>query len=329
MLHISLSDKPQRTVPFYLAMEEFVACNIVADECLFTWRVEPSVILGRNQLIDTEVDTHYCHANTIKIYRRKSGGGCVYADLSNLMISYVTKQDNVALTYNRYTSLITAALMNLGIMAEANGRNDIMVDGKKVSGNAFYHHKGRSIVHGTLLYDTNMEHMTKAITPNNIKLESKGVKSIRQHITLLKDHTKLSLPEIERHIIETLCKERIELQPNDIDAIERIAQSYTSHEFLYGNNPTFCKKKTFRIDNVGEFCIKMDIRNNIIRKVNMTGDFFVLKDDKEELLSPFQGITLSAEEIKRIVPEAPETVIANLSRETFTKMLMETALCQP
>ena len=112
--------------------------------------------------------------------RRKSGGGCVYADRSNVMFSYITKEDNVNFTYNRYINMLLLVLHELGIEARSSGRNDLLIDGRKVSGNAFYHLPGKSIVHGTLLYDTNMEHMVGSITPSDAKLVSKGLKVLSQ-----------------------------------------------------------------------------------------------------------------------------------------------------
>ncbi len=186
MVYIQLPQDEERQLSFYLAMEEYVARETDVRDAFFIWQVEPSVIFGRNQLIENEVNIDYCRRNGVKMYRRKSGGGCVYADKSNMMLSFVTSSDYVCLTYNRYIMMVVEALREIGIDAKANGRNDIMIDGRKVSGNAFYHIPGRSIVHGTMLYDTDMRNMTACITPDDEKLLSKGVKSVRQHIALLK-----------------------------------------------------------------------------------------------------------------------------------------------
>ena len=185
-------------------MEEFVARKLDLDECFFMWQVEPTVLFGRNQLIENEVNLDYCRKHNIKAFRRKSGGGCVYADMSNVMFSYITKDENVSLTFNRYLNMVTKTLQKLGVEAEASGRNDILIHGKKVSGTAFYHVPGRSIVHGTMLYDTNMQHMVGSITPTDAKLVSKGVQSVRQHIALLKDHTNISLPHFKAFVRKEL-----------------------------------------------------------------------------------------------------------------------------
>ena len=153
MTYVDLPDLSQHRLPFYLAMEEFVARELDEDDCLFLWQVEPTVIFGRNQLIESEVNLDYCREHGIQTYRRKSGGGCVYADMGNIMLSYITRDERVNFTFNRYINLLALVLCRLGIDAKVTGRNDILIDGRKVSGNAFYHIPGRSIVHGTMLFD--------------------------------------------------------------------------------------------------------------------------------------------------------------------------------
>ncbi len=135
------------------------------------------MIFGRNPLIENEVNLPYCREHGISTYRRKNGGGCVFADMSNIMMSYITCSDNVEHTFARYTSAIVEVLKKLGLNASDNSRNDILIDGRKVSGHAFYHLPGRSIVHGTMLFDTDMSHMQGAIHDVGGKLQSKGVKA--------------------------------------------------------------------------------------------------------------------------------------------------------
>ncbi len=162
MLYITLPDKRVRRLSFYLAMEEYVAKHVKADDCFFMWQVEPSVIFGRNQLIENEVNLEFCRKHNIQTYRRKSGGGCVYADMNNVMFSYITSEEQVGFTFNRYINMVVNTLQRLGVDASPSGRNDVMIGDKKVSGNAFYKIPGRSIVHGTMLHETvvqgNSEH---------------------------------------------------------------------------------------------------------------------------------------------------------------------------
>lgn len=181
MKHVILPDSERRSLAFYLAMEEFVAGKF-EDEAFFVWRVEPTVIIGRNQDLEAEVNIQYCNDHGVHIVRRKSGGGCVYSDLGNIMISYISRRGDVSAVFDRYLSELAACLVSLGLQAEKSGRNDILIDGRKVSGNAFHQMPDRSVVHGTLLYDTDMDALETAIRPPVEKLQRHGVPSVRQRV---------------------------------------------------------------------------------------------------------------------------------------------------
>ncbi len=225
-------DQGARRLSFYLAMEEYVARHIDEDDLFFMWQVRPTVIFGRNQSLENEVNVDYCRANEIEMYRRKSGGGCVYADMGNVMLSYISKEENVGLTFNRFINMLLLVLRRMGIEATGTSHNDVMIGDRKVCGTAFYHIPGRSIVHSTMLYDTNMDHMLNAITPSQEKLQSKGIKSVRQRITFLKDHTSLSLNEIKSIVRTTLCEGELILSQADIEGIEQLEQTYLRKEFI-------------------------------------------------------------------------------------------------
>ena len=232
MTYITLPSDEVRRLSFYLAMEEYVAKCLDEPDCFFMWQVEPSVIFGRNQVAENEVNIDYCREQGIKIYRRKSGGGCVYADMDNLMLSFVTDGDNVGFTFNRFIQMILLVFRKLGIEATGTSHNDIMIGDRKVCGTAFYHLPGRSIVHSTMLYDTNMQHMLNAITPGPEKLEKKGIQSVRQRITLLKDYTLLSLEQLKTFIRETLCDGERMLTPAEVKEIEQIEELYLKKDFI-------------------------------------------------------------------------------------------------
>lgn len=232
MKFVTLPFTEVRRLSFYLAMEEYVARHLSEPDCFFLWQVEPSVIFGRNQVAENEVNLDYCCEHGIKVYRRKSGGGCVYADMDNLMLSYVTDGDNVGFTFNRFVQMILLVLRKLGIDATGTTHNDIMIGNRKVCGTAFYQLPGRSIVHSTMLYDTNMQHMLNAITPGPEKLEAKGIQSVRQRITLLKDHTSLSLGQIKAFIRETLCNGERLLTPEEVAGIEELEKTYLKEDFI-------------------------------------------------------------------------------------------------
>ncbi len=225
MKYVSLPEpEKKRGISFYLAMEEYLARTTDETDCFFMWQVDPTVIYGRHQVLENEVDMTYCQEQGIEVYRRKSGGGCVYADNDNLMLSFVTSEENVGFAFNRFVNMVLLVLRKLGVQATGTIHNDIMIGNRKLCGTACYHVGRRSIVHSTLLYDTNMVHMLKAITPGLEKLQKKGIQSVRQRITLLKDYTPLTLEEVKALIRETLCDGELMLTENEVAAITQLKE---------------------------------------------------------------------------------------------------------
>ena len=232
MKYVALPFTGTRRLSFYLAMEEYVARHLDEPDCFFMWQVEPTVIFGRNQVVENEVNLDYCREHGIHVVRRKSGGGCVYADMDNVMLSFVTSEENVGIAFNRFVNMVLLVLRKMGIEATGSSHNDIMIGDRKVCGTACYHVSGRSIVHSTLLYDTNMEHMLHAITPGPEKLEKKGIQSVRQRITFLKDYTSLGLDEVKTLIRETLCVGERMLTTEEVTGIEQLEQQYLREDFI-------------------------------------------------------------------------------------------------
>ena len=233
MKYVVLPANNVRRLSFYLAMEEYVARHVDEDDLFFMWQVKPTVIFGRNQVMENEVNVPYCREHGIEMYRRKSGGGCVYADWDNVMMSYVCKEENVGLTFNRFIGMLLLVLRKLGVEATGTTHNDVMIGDRKVSGTAFYHLPGRSIVHATMLYDTDMENMLHAITPSHEKLQSKGIQSVRQRITLLKEYIPQSIDEFKTFVRATLCDGELMLTPDQVADIEALEQTYLREEFIH------------------------------------------------------------------------------------------------
>ena len=236
MKHVILPDDVRRSLAFYLAMEEFVAREI-EGEAFFVWRVEPTVIYGRNQVLENEVNLEYCREHGVDIVRRKSGGGCVYSDLGNIMVSYVSRRGDVSEVFDRYMTALTEALRALGVPAEKSGRNDILVEGRKVSGNAFHQLPDRSIVHGTLLYSTDLEALTEAIRPPVEKLQRHGVESVRQRVMNLSEYVALMTepddalksPEaLVKYLVGYFTDGDILLDENDLGVIARSEATWQS-----------------------------------------------------------------------------------------------------
>ena len=322
MKYVALPVEKVRRLSFYLAMEEYVARRIDEQDLFFMWQVEPSVIFGRNQLIENEVNLKFCRERGIKTYRRKSGGGCVYADMNNVMFSYVTKDEAVGFTFNRYINMVVLVLLNLGVDAKASGRNDVMIGDRKVSGNAFYHIPGRSIVHGTMLYDTDMVNMVGAITPTDEKLLSKGVASVRQRIALLKDYINLDIEQFKTFVRNNLCQGEIVLNEEDIRGIEEIEKDYLTDEFIYGNNPKYTIVRKRRIETVGDFEVRIEMKNGEIKGMVMLGDYFIVGDIDDTILRPLKGVRLEREALEKALPEQLDTAILNLRKADFIDLLL-------
>lgn len=324
MTYVALSIEKAFPLPFYLAMEEYIARTFPARDYFFMWQVEPTVIFGRNQLVDSEVNTEFCRTHNIAFYRRKSGGGCVYADEGNIMFSYITPDSNVNFTFNRYMLMVEHLLQKLGVDARSTGRNDILIDGKKVSGNAFYHLPSRSIVHGTMLYDTDVEKMAGATTPSDAKLKSKGVVSVRQYVTTLKEHISLTIEEFKSYVRNNLCDDEIILTQQDIDNIDVIAQKYSTEEFIYGRNPAYTVTRRRRIEGAGEFEAQLEIKDNTIKRVNLAGDYFATGDVDAAILSKLRGVEYIPDAIERTLSCTDvEDAIMNLKKEQFITILFD------
>lgn len=165
----------------------------IQEPTLFTWIVSPTVIYGRHQSAEVEVNEAYCAEHDIAVVQRQSGGGCVYADRGNLMISYIEpsafSRQHSESAFTRFLLLTARALQEKGLPAVTTAHNDILVDGRKVSGWACYTCPTGTIVHGTMLFDVNIEALQQAITPTQEKLNKHGVASVRQRVANLNELT--------------------------------------------------------------------------------------------------------------------------------------------
>lgn len=323
MKYLSLPDNATRILPFYLAMEEYAARIIGEEDIFFMWQVEPTVIFGRNQLIASEVNVDYCREHGIAFYRRRSGGGCVYADQDNIMFSYITRSDEVQTTFTRYTSAVAEMLRGLGLNAIASDRNDVLIDGRKVSGNAFYHVPGRSIVHGTMLYSTNMAHMLNAITPSREKLTSKGVESVRSHITTLSEHLTMDIEAFKCHVRQAMCDSELHLTADDVSEIERLTLPYLDPSFLWGNDPRHEVECGGRIEGVGSIHANVELKHGVVHDLQLTGDFLPLFNDvRGVLLDKLRGVRLDPVDLDKALEgcDAGQWVL-NLTNEQLIKLL--------
>jgi len=293
------------------------------EEFFFMWQVAPTVVVGRNQSVESEVDLDYCRRHGVDVCRRKSGGGAIYADEGNVMFSLVSPGMNVAEAFARYLSLIIPALRSLGLPAEASGRNDVLVGGRKVSGTAFYQLGGHSVVHGTMLYDTDRTNMAACLTPGADKLRAKGVASVPSRIGLLKDHLSIGIAAFKRHVREHLCGRSITLDETDAEGIRTIEQAYRSPAFLYGSNPSCDFTRKLRIDTCGTVEAHINVRHGRIRTVDFAGDFFVLAD-LTPLRTALTGVPFQEEAIRRAAKAVvPERFIRHFGTDDLVRLLLD------
>ena len=239
------------------------------------------------------------------------------------MFSYITSEEQVGFTFNRYINMVVTVLRRLGVDASASGRNDVMIGNRKVSGNAFYRLTGRSIVHGTMLYDTDMVNMVGAITPSDAKLLSKGVASVYQRVALLKDYIRLSLEDFKIYVRQTLCDDELMLTDEQVREIEQMEEDYLSDEFIYGKNPRYTLVKRRRIENVGDFEARIEVKNGIIKSLNLMGDYFLVGDLDKGLLQKLIDVPLEYVALRRVLPDRIDNIIMNLMTEDFILLLTE------
>ena len=190
-----------------LRLEEYLAqeaemVKTIAEPTLFTWIVPPTVIYGRHQSAEVEVNEAYCRAHGIAVVQRKSGGGCVYADEGNLMISLVSPGTRSQEVFDAFLAILSGALRRMGYEAVTTAHNDVLVAERKVAGTACYTTPTGTVVHACMLYDVNMDALQQAITPTEAKLAKHAVASVRQRVINLREIQDLGSIEIFRRQLE-------------------------------------------------------------------------------------------------------------------------------
>ena len=310
-------------LPFYFAIEEYVARHYTDDDYFMGWRVSPTVMLGRNQLIDNEVNTDYCKEHKIDIFRRKSGGGCIYADKGCIQFSYISRAVNANEAFAAYMQRMADLLKGLKIDAQLSGRNDILIDGTKVSGCAFYQLSNRSVLHNSLLFDTQLDHLSNALTPAKEKLQSKGVASVRQRVTNVATYTQLDILAFMDYVQQEMCgTEVLELTEEDMKEVAEIEKELASDDFVYGKNPKYSLIRKHRFDGVGTLEAHIELKNNIIGSVNMVGDYFLLGDIDHDFLSLLKGCEFTREAVEeRLDGIDLSTIIRGLKLRQFLRLL--------
>lgn len=274
-----------------LAIEEYILKNmdIEKDDYLLFYINQPSIIIGKNQNTIEEINTDYVEENGIIVVRRLSGGGAVYHDLNNLNFSFLTKDDgNSFHNYKKFTQPVVDALAKLGVNAELSGRNDILAEGRKVSGNAQYSTRGRMFSHGTLMFNTDVDAVASALKVKKDKIESKGIKSVRSRVGNISDYLKepMTVEQFRMEILKSIFggEENIQyynLTDEDWEKIHQISKErYQTWEWNYGKSPRFNIQKTNRFPS-GSIDIRLEVNKGIIEEAKIFGDFFGVGDVEE------------------------------------------------
>ena len=266
-----------------LALEQYIFDH--ADRShgyLMLWQNENTIVVGKYQNTVAEINNEYVREKDITVVRRLSGGGAVYHDLGNLNFTFIVDASDVErINFRMFCEPIMRALATFGVTAELSGRNDITVDGKKISGNAQYLKEGRVMHHGTILFDTDSSIIGNALHVDREKLASKGVKSVVSRVTNLRAHLPegTTLEDFKTRLVEELGKseamEKMTLSDEALARIEEIKKErYDTWEWNYGRSPGYTDSHRRRIEGVGTVEAALTVKNEVICEIRFFGDFF-------------------------------------------------------
>lgn len=315
-----------------LALEEYILKNFGEEDTYLLFYInEPSIIIGRNQNSVEEINTDYVDANGIKVIRRLSGGGAVYHDEGNLNFSFITKDDGESFhDFAKFTEPVVQALNHIGVPAELLGRNDLLVEGRKISGNAQFATKGRIFNHGTLMFDSEIEHVVAALNVKMEKIESKGIKSIRSRVANISEYLdeEITMDEFKALILRYIFDvediadvPRYKLTDADWEEVYKISKSrYQQWDWNFGKSPAFNIKQSHKFDS-GLLDVRLDVKKGIIKSCKIFGDFFGIGDvhDIEEKLSEVKYERVSIEEA--LVDIDVPHYLGKISKEDFINVL--------
>lgn len=280
---IFIDNEGQTNPHLNLALEEYIVRNFSPDnDYLLFYINQPSIIIGKNQITIEEIREDYIENHDIKVVRRVSGGGAVYHDFGNLNFSFITNHDVKKLhNFKQFTQPVIDVLQGLGLDAELKGRNDIEIEGKKISGTAQFSTGKRMISHGTLMLNTDLREVTNALHVKKSKIESKGHKSVRSRVANINEFLakKLTMEEFRSMVLTGLFSgnatfETYHLTDEEWEGVHQLkAEKYDTWEWNYGRAPRFNIQRTKRF-KIGELDLRIFVEKGKIKEVNIYGDFF-------------------------------------------------------
>ncbi|WP_100374581.1 lipoate--protein ligase [Bacillus sp. FJAT-45037] len=313
-----------------LAIEEFALKHLDKEHSYLLFYVnEPSIIIGKNQNTLEEINLDYVKENNIHVIRRLSGGGAVYHDLGNLNFSFITKDDGESFhNFKKFTEPVVDALKKLGVEAVLSGRNDIHVGERKISGNAQFSTKGRMFSHGTLMLDSEMEHVVAALNVKDEKIRSKGIKSIRSRVANISEFLSqpLTMDEFKQVLLQSIFEIKNDIptyQLTEVDwkEIEGISKKRYRHwDWNYGKSPSFDLKRSKRFA-IGSIDVRLNVRKGKIEACKIYGDFFGV-GDVSELEEMLLGVRYDSEALSDAFAETDlKMYFGNLAKEEFIDLL--------
>ncbi|WP_234572204.1 lipoate--protein ligase [Rhodohalobacter sp. 614A] len=300
-----------------LALEEYALRNFGENEDYLLFYInEPSIIIGRNQNTLEEINDEYVRANGIYVVRRISGGGAVYHDLGNLNFSFITnyKKENLH-NFKKFTEPVVHVLRKMGVQAEMSGRNDLLVDNRKISGNAQFSTTKRMFSHGTLLFDSDLDEVTRALDVKMSKIESKGHKSVRSRVANISEFMdeKMDVYEFRSRILHGLYEERpsferYHLTENEWEKVRQLKdEKYGNWDWNFGRSPKFNIQRNRRFP-IGEIDLRLNVEQGHIKNLKIYGDFFGV-EPVQKIEDHLQGV--------RYDPAALQTEVKKLNLESF------------
>ncbi len=293
---------------FNIAAEEYVLKHF-EDDCFMLWRNEPCIIVGKHQNTEAEINTEYVEKNRIKVVRRLTGGGAVFHDLGNLNFTFVStiKPGDNLVDFHKFTLPIIEVLQKLNINAEFSGRNDLLIEGRKFSGNAEHVYKNRILHHGTLLFSSVMSDLINALRVDPSKFTGKAVKSVQSRVTNISEHLKHPLTVLEfrdmimKHIVDvTPGSKEYSFTENDRQAINKLRdEKYSTNEWNFGTTSEYNFQRKLKTAG-GNIQIAMVIENGIIQNVRIFGDYFHIQDPNE-IEKALIGVKHDIQEVESII----------------------------
>lgn len=307
-----------------LAIEEYLL-KYSDDEYFLLWQNEPTVVIGKNQNAFAEINHEFTKENKIHIARRITGGGAVYHDLGNLNYSFISKKQGTDINFEYFSHPIIEALKDMGILAELSGRNDILIENKKISGNAQTHYGDRILHHGTLLFDSDINKLSSALKVDEAKIKPKAIKSTKARVTnikpfLGKEYTVFEFAEkIKTYILSKYNAAEIDIQKNDI--ISELELKNASETWIF---PTKDYLSSFSVHvkeryAFGLVSIMISMKNDIISDIKIEGDFFGTKEVStlEEILK-----NKSVKSIQELISDIQiSDFIFGMTNDEFLKLI--------